>query len=875
MSGPLGDESGALPLRKAFEHGNAEGLLYLATHRDQAPLSAASAFWRRLAERYLTALCHVPEPFEDAATPIPPPREALVEIAASAPPMRGAEYLRDETLARLWTELDRHCRADIATCPGGLSEWLRRRGPLWHRVGRVCFHLAENKADTEFPFAFMATYAPAFLDGERLRYQPLGRALQEHASAKNRPALVRLLTPVHRASERCPWVKGLVDSGDLFHPLRWAPSEAYRLLKDFPALEESGLLVRIPDWWTRRPPRVRVGVSIGTTKKSSFGVDAVLDFHAALAVEGEPLTDQERDRILAATDGLVRLKGRWVEVDGEKLREALDHWKRVERAAGGDGVSFIEGMRLLAGAPLDGGALDTEVASWSELRPGAWLEQRLREIRGSDAAAPSMPGRELAATLRPYQQEGVRWLWFLTRLGLGACLADDMGLGKTLQLLALLLLRKRDGKAAPAIIVLPASLLANWKAEMDRFTPSLEARFVHPSLCTELEKAAAAPSKFLAGADAVFTTYGMLARQDWLSQVEWGVAVLDEAQAIKNPGARQTRAVKRLKAAARVVLTGTPVENRLSDLWSIFDFLCPGLLGSHKQFGEFVKRLEGRREDEYAPLRRLVGPFILRRLKTDRKVIADLPDKTEIHAYCGLTRKQAALYEQSVRELEEALEDREGIQRRGVVLAFLMRFKQICNHPAQWLGSGDYAPEESGKFARLREICEEISARQEKTLVFTQFREMTGPLARHLTTVFGRPGLVLHGQVQVGRRRKLVEEFMREDGPPFFVLSLRAGGTGLNLTAASHVIHFDRWWNPAVENQATDRAFRIGQKRNVVVHKFVCRGTVEEKIDALIRDKTSLAGELIDGGAPKMITEMADRELLDLVRLDLNAIKED
>jgi non-specific serine/threonine protein kinase len=483
--------------------------------------------------------------------------------------------------------------------------------------------------------------------------------------------------------------------------------------------------------------------------------------------------------------------------------------------------------------------------------------------------------------LRPYQETGAKWLWLLSRLGLGACLADDMGLGKTIQVIALLLVRKKEraigGATRPALLVLPASLLANWKAEMQKFAPTLTAEFAHPSQTKveDLQEAAANPEAFAANADVVLTTYGMLSRQEWLRSLEWGLVVLDEAQAIKNPAARQTRAVKELKAPARIVLTGTPVENRLTDLWSIFDFLCPGLLGSAKTFGDFVKRLATRQTDQYAPLRKLVGPYILRRLKTDKSIIADLPDKTEMRAFCGLTKKQAVLYEQAVRELEEALAGVAGIERRGVILAFILRFKQICNHPAQWLASGEYAPVESGKFRRLEEICGEIGERQEKALVFTQFREMTEPLARFLNTVFGRPGLVLHGGTVVKKRKEIVDEFQREDGPPFLVLSLKAGGTGLNLTAASHVIHFDRWWNPAVENQATDRVFRIGQKKNVVVHKFICQGTVEEKIDALIQDKTHLAGEILEGGAPKLITEMNDVELLKLVRLDVNQVAED
>jgi len=344
--------------------------------------------------------------------------------------------------------------------------------------------------------------------------------------------------------------------------------------------------------------------------------------------------------------------------------------------------------------------------------------------------------------------------------------------------------------------------------------------------------------------------------------------ILDEAQAIKNSGTRQARAVKELRAAARVALTGTPVENRLSDLWSIFDFLNPGLLGGAKAFARFVKNLEARADASYAPLRALVQPYILRRLKTDKRVIADLPDKTEVRAFCGLSRQQAALYAAAVRDLESRLAGAAGIDRRGLILAQLMRLKQICNHPAQLTGTGGYDPALSGKFQRLGALCEELATRQEKALVFTQFRELAEPLAAYLEGVFGRPGLVLHGGTTVARRKDLVARFQREDGPPFFVLSLRAGGTGLNLTAAAHVIHFDRWWNPAVENQATDRAFRIGQTKNVLVHKFVCRGTVEERIDAMIEQKAGLAEDVLEGGG-MLLTEMLDDQLLKFVALDV------
>ena len=377
----------------------------------------------------------------------------------------------------------------------------------------------------------------------------------------------------------------------------------------------------------------------------------------------------------------------------------------------------------------------------------------------------------------------------------------------------------------------------------------------------------------LANSDLVVTSYGALLRLQWIGETRWRLVVIDEAQAIKNPDAKQSRAVKALKAEGRIALTGTPVENNLRDLWSIFDFLNPGLLGSSKAFASFVKKLSGRTPPSYAPLRKLVAPYILRRMKTDRSVIADLPDKTEVKAYCGLTRKQAALYQTTVDDFERRLkESSDDMGRRGLVLATLMRLKQICNHAAQGLGdAGTWSRGESGKFARLAEIAATIAERQEKLLVFTQFAEIIEPLCVELAEVFRRPGLALSGDTAVGKRKALVARFQEDEKTPFFVLSLKAGGSGLTLTAASHVVHFDRWWNPAVENQATDRAFRIGQKRNVLVHKFVCRGTIEERIDEMIESKRRMADEMLSGGGELNLTELDDRSLLDLVRLDLNA----
>jgi non-specific serine/threonine protein kinase len=881
----------------AFAESAAHGLLRLGTRELNATLPPAGAWWRELARRFLTQLCHTAglEQAQELAA-LPPPAEAdLSALAETAPPMRGGEYLNAEVLVRLWRSLDELVRIEIARHPQGAGAWLKESHPLWRMVGRVTFHLAENRRHPTHPFAFMASYASRISSQSRVQHLPLGRALQEYAGTGNKPALLNLLSPVQKAAEKSGFVRELVDSSRIFKPLPWTPAEAYRFLKDAPACEEAGVVVRLPDWWKGgRPPRPRVSVRVGENRSAGLGADTLLDFSVERTLDGEPLTEAEWESLLNAADGLALVRGKWVEVDADKLREALAHWKKVETLSRRDGVTFFEGMRMIAGfqpgtASTEEGPAQGEDREWSGIQAGEWLEGVLAELREPSrlGAGAEIPG--LQAQLRPYQAVGVNWLWFLARLGLGGCLADDMGLGKTVQMLAMLLKRKTDpgainagqkrspGEEAEAqvqsnLLVVPASLLANWRAEIERFTPALSFVIVHPSEPEEPQALLDSPAG--RRADLVITTYGMLARMEGLRQRAWNVAILDEAQAIKNAGTRQARAVKELKAKARFALTGTPVENRAGDLWSIFDFLNPGLLGSASAFSRFIRGRGESGQPDYGPLRALTRPYILRRLKTDKRVIADLPEKTEVRAWCSLTKAQAALYQKAVSELAESLENADGIQRKGLVLAFIMRFKQICNHPSQWLGDGGYAPEGSGKFARLRELAEEIAERQEKALVFTQFREITDPLLAFLGDVFRRPGLVLHGGTAVAQRRKLVEAFQRDDGPPFFLLTVKAGGSGLNLTQAAHVIHFDRWWNPAVENQATDRAFRIGQKQNVLVHKFVCRGTIEERIDAVIEDKKSLSAELLEGGGEKLLTEMSNTELLRFVALDLNRATE-
>ena len=862
-------------IRGAFARGAGHGLLDLGAALADAPLPPVLAFWRDVGRTFVGHLCALPDlEAHRKRLSVPFPDRDMAARLLGAPPMPGGEYLGLGTLAARWDDLHAACRHELAEFDGTVEAYLQSRSGAWHLVGRVHFHLAENRADASAPFAFLATYTTRLGARGKPRHRPLGEAIREYAGAGNRPKLLALLEPVQRAAARSELLRDLVDSGDVYRPLALTPDEAYRFLKGIPVFEESGVVVRVPDWWSaRRPPRPQVQVTVGSKVPGGFGTDALLDFDVRVTLDGQTLTDADLEQVAASTQGLALIRGKWVELDPARLREALEHWKKVKAAAGADGLGFIEGMRLLSGAALDDGAAAApppEAAEWSQVTAGRWLQDALDGLRGPGGLREAPLPRDLRAELRPYQRVGVRWLALLQRLGLGACLADDMGLGKTLQVLALLLARRErpDGPAPErhaALLVVPASLIANWKAEIERFAPSLRVAVAHPSMAEKpMEEMTAEDA---AGADLVITTYGFVHRLPWVAQAQWPLVVLDEAQAIKNPGTRQTRAVKALRARSRIALTGTPVENRLGDLWSLFDFLNPGLLGSARAFTSFVKQL-GERPGGYAPLRELTRPYILRRLKTDRQIIADLPEKTEMRAYCGLTKLQAVLYQQSVRHLAATLERVAGIERRGAILASLMRLKQICNHPSHWLKDGAWAPESSGKFGRLRELAEVVADKQEKALVFTQFREMAEPLARFLEGVFGRPGLVMHGSTPVRERRELVERFQDDASAPFFVLSLKVGGTGLNLTAASHVIHFDRWWNPAVEDQATDRAFRIGQKRNVLVHKFLCRGTVEERIDAMIGEKQRLARQVLEADGGAILTELSDAELLRVVALD-------
>ncbi|MCG6867560.1 MAG: DEAD/DEAH box helicase [Gammaproteobacteria bacterium] len=874
--GPFLTPKTAQQIIEAFNDGRGKGVLHLGAAELLTDLHPSLSYWRDVGRAFVGRVCGALDPTDPESLVVPDPDpDEITALAQAVPPMQGGEILSATLLGDIWSDLGTTLAAEAKGYKDGVQGYLNKHSSVWNVVGRVCFHLAENKRDPEFPFAFIATYVHKVSKQAKPQHLPLGRALKDYAGTKNRQKLLALLAPLSRAAEQSAFIRELVDAGDIYHPLSWSPKEAHRFLCEIALYEQAGLVVRMPDWWSaKNKPRPKVSVSVGGKAPSTLGMEALLDFDVRLTLDGRNLSKREIEELLTASDGLVLIKGKWVEVDREKLSQVLDQWHDVQMQAQAGGVSFGEAMRMLSGARLDGDDEGFEDArpDWSEVIAGKWLSSRLDALRSPELRADIEANAGLTAELRPYQKLGVQWLSTLRSLELGGCLADDMGLGKTIQVLGILSLSQRNKERGTDLLVVPASLVDNWRLEVEHFAPGLKVLIAHPSRMPspELRKL---PGKHVDAHDAVITTYGTVMRTEWIRERSWRNVILDEAQAIKNPGAKQTKAVKAMNASWRLALTGTPVENRLGDLWSLFDFLNPGLLGSAKAFNRLCKSMASSKQG-YAPLRRLVQPYILRRLKTDKSVISDLPDKTEVNAYCLLTKRQAALYQQSVDEMRRAIVGLDGIERRGIVLAFLMRFKQICNHPSQWLGDGGYEAADSGKLARLGELCDAIAARQGKMLVFTQFREMTEPLAGFLAEIFGQNGLVLHGGTPVNKRQGLVKSFQEDDRVPFMVLSLKAGGTGLNLTAASHVIHFDRWWNPAVENQATDRAFRIGQRKNVLVHKFVCRGTVEERIDEMIAKKQKLSDEVLSGGGDSALTEMSNEELLSMVSLDLSSALE-
>ncbi|MDG4799414.1 DEAD/DEAH box helicase [Micromonospora sp. WMMD980] len=759
--------------------------------------------------------------------------------------------------------------AALATLRAGLDAWQRDAAG---GVVRATFRLVEPPVD---PVAELVEGGTWLLEFGLYPADEPGLVVEAaHIWQRPAPALAArgvdpqetLLAELGRASRLWPEVDAALRTAAP-EGMELDADGAHRFLREgAPVLHAAGFGVLLPSWWRRSSSRLgarlrarsRTAPGAVATTAGGLGLDALVDYRWEVALGDQPLTAEELASLADLKSPLVRLRGRWVELDPQRLEAGL----RLLRSSGELTVADL--LRMGLTGEESGG----ELPVLDVVADGALGELLAGEAERRLTPADPPPG--FVGTLRPYQRRGLAWLAFLQSLGLGGILADDMGLGKTVQLLALLAGDPPD--AGPTLLVCPMSLVGNWQREAATFAPELRVHVHHGAERARGEEFAAA----VRAADLVVTTYAVAARDALeLAGVDWHRVVVDEAQAIKNAATRQAEAVRSLPARHRVAVTGTPVENRLADLWSIMQFANPGLLGPAAVFRKrFAEPIERHGDAEVAErLRRITGPFVLRRLKTDPTIITDLPEKLEMEVLCNLTAEQAALYRAVVDDMMAKIESSDGIERRGLVLATMTRLKQVCNHPAQLLHDGSALAGRSGKLERLDEIVDEVLAAGEKALLFTQYAEFGGMLRGHLSARTGREVLLLHGGVGKADRDAMVARFQTPDGPPLFVLSLKAGGTGLTLTAANHVVHVDRWWNPAVEDQATDRAFRIGQRRRVQVRKFVCAGTVEEKVAAMIADKRSLARSVV-GSGEQWVTELSTDTLRELFTLEAGAVVE-
>lgn len=762
--------------------------------------------------------------------------------------------------------------------------WLRNLYVAGDKTFRIAFRLeapaqqaeAKSKKDWQLHYLLQARDDPSLLVPAPQVWQAKGRVLSTLNRHFEQPQ-EKLLAGLGYAARLFPPLQaGLKTAKPASLPL--SGQEAFQFLRETaPLLEASGFGVLVPPWWNKPGSRLGVRLKLGSTRKGP-GADAIpqgkvsfenlIRYQWQLSVGDTTLTKEEFDALVALKSPLVQIRGQWVQLDPEQIEAAIRFWEKQDLE---DEVGIQEALQMGLGAAETAGGLPVEGVDFE-----GWLREWMNRLTGGEKLQELPQPQGLQATLRPYQQYGFSWLNFLRQWGLGACLADDMGLGKTIQTLAMLLHEKEKSGSlpGPVLLICPTSVVSNWNREVRRFAPALST-LMHQGGDRLREEAFIQRAKT---SDMVLTSYALVRRDiETLKQIDWFGVVLDEAQNIKNPETKQTRAIRQLPAGFRVALTGTPVENRLSELWSIMHFLNPGYLSSRKNFRQHFAAPIERYKDEKATgqLRKMVMPFILRRVKTDPSVIQDLPDKLEMKTYCTLSEEQATLYESVVQTSMQEVAEASGIQRRGLVLSMLMKLKQICNHPAQFLHqineSAGYDPEReierSGKLSRLVEMLEEAVSVGDRVLIFTQFAEMGHMLKAQLQQQLGLSTLFLHGGTPAEKRTVMVRRFQEDPtGPPVFILSLKAGGTGLNLTRASHVFHFDRWWNPAVENQATDRAYRIGQKQNVQVHKFVCAGTIEEMVDEMIEGKKSLA-EAVVGGGENWLTELSTEDLKELVTL--------
>lgn len=826
------------------------GTLYHMTFQDTSKDSPTAQFLKEVVQSFVRSLSSSPEiEIAREKTKAVLDDDQLDYLLALCPFALGSEFVDEEWLKLQYDQLQHVFEKEATSFEGTMQLYFESLSQNLQTAQRIYFHLVENPLDEDNPFAFMATYATKDQAG-RVRHMPLAHALIEYKD--HQEELLSLLSSLNKVADEVEYMQYLMDTGELFHPIKLNVKEAYTLLKAIPLIEKSGIKCRVPNWWKKHYASVHLNVSAGEKKPSFFGLETLIALTPSLTINGRMLSQDDINYLLKQEEGLTFMKGQWVEVNHQKLQELLQKMEHY------DGTITLK-EALTKDFVKD---IDDDPDNGIEITNGKWLRNMMQEMRQPRHIQKQSLPEDFDATLRHYQQEGYNWLNIMYTFGFGACLADDMGLGKTIQVIAFLEKLREEDADAKCLLVVPASLLGNWESEMRKFAPDLHYFILHSSKIKDYQ-AYQEDNPYL-----TITTYGMASKIEGLSQRDWNVLILDEAQAIKNPITKQTKTMKKIPARFRIAMTGTPIENDYSNLWSLFDFLNKGLLGSFDQFKRFSKTIEDYPENT-TKLRNLVSPFILRRLKTDKSIISDLPAKIEIVDHVNLSKRQIVLYKKQVEQLKEDIETAQGMERRGIVLSYITKFKQICNHPDQFNHDISFKAIDSGKYQMLKELCTTIYEKRERVLVFTQYREMCEPLSQYLASIFHKEGYIINGSTPIKKRTEIVNKFQSEHYIPYIVLTVKAAGTGLNLTAANHVIHFDRWWNPAVENQASDRAYRIGQKKKVFVHKLVSTGTIEEKIDELITSKQSLANNILSTNDQINIAEMSNDELINLFQLEV------
>lgn len=787
----------------------------------------------------------------------------MVRTAMSGGERRGRRLTRFESIHDAWLYSLRTTHdaisgseTDLRQLTEHVREWQHPVGVMAGSPFRLCFRVEEPDEEQDM-------WKIRYLVQPNDDHSMLIPAETVWRDATRRNLRGQLLFMLGQASHICPGVSaGLSGGSPMGHTVDATGAHRF-LTQEAGALRQAGYGIMLPAWWTSRGERRRLAAKArvqqsGTSGTGILNMDSILRFNWEVAIGDQTITVKELKKMAAGKSPLVKVRGKWMEVGADEIRAAIKLLK-----TGHTNGTLRDAVMMEVGA---GGT--PEGLEWGGVSATNNVSDVLDQLGGRVTMEKIPHPDGFVGELRPYQSRGYMWLSFLRQWGLGGCLADDMGLGKTIQVLALLQRDREVGERRPALLVCPTSVINNWKREAARFTPELSVMIHHGA---DRAKGAAF-AKAAASHSMVVTSYGLLQRDiQTVKNAKWSGVVLDEAQNIKNPQTKQSKAVRTVPADYQFALTGTPVENSVSDLWSIMEFLNPGLLGSQEQFRRkfLIPIRAGQNSEAVEKLRRATGPFILRRLKTDKSVISDLPAKMEIKEYCNLTKEQGALYASILQEVEEAMYEAEGMQRRGLILATMSKLKQVCNHPAHFLKDNSTISDRSGKLERLIQMLEEVIESGDKALVFTQFVDMGHILKRHIEEAFGREVLFLHGGTTRRRRDVMVDRFTNED-VQVFIVSLKAGGTGLNLTAATHVFHYDRWWNPAVEDQATDRAFRIGQTKNVQVRKMICAGTLEEKIDQVIERKKEVAGSVV-GTGEGWLTELSNDELRDVLALSWEA----